>query len=446
TVVDLLLNRSLSMYKGAFEKCVWDWLREEKTQINGIYFKETDLTKGWLCGNLFAWAALAKYYKHLSNYTDPIIYTTNGTISDLLLGPQTIAFNITGPRMTTTEVYCGSRGRPLWILVDGAEKPVNYDDSTKILRIASIDSDSSEILAGWEIPKSFLTVNTLRNGIPIISNITLFDENKTTLEIVRNTTSNEWFLRALRTYYAQATTKYNGYTYRSAQISVDLTFSTTLNIAFLFSNLTVTCVDIDGLPIDGCAVRFTREYETHIKYTSESGSATTEAYFDNWQITVFWRNTSVGITFIEVNETIVDININCRVGDLVVTLTDQYDRPIRSNLTLTHEIYPIHLSGYLDGTAKNITFKQAPLVQYTLQIEGEYGTRTFSVGSRTTYVRIEIEQLDWMHQVGYIAAGIIIGLTTMFLAIQLQQKRQKRKAGVPRQPRNNRKSPAASNR
>jgi len=60
--------------------------------------------------------------------------------------------NASSGQSTTTKIYCGDKGIPNYVLVDGVEKPINYDSSLKILTVNVQHSGPAEIILDWRLP------------------------------------------------------------------------------------------------------------------------------------------------------------------------------------------------------------------------------------------------------------------------------------------------------
>lgn len=412
-------NRSISEFKACYENAIWDsYVATEKTAIWGIRFGSGGYeTKNWSPEALFIWSSLARYYKHLSTSTDPFVYTTKGTIENLVVTSEAMSFKINESGTVTAEVYCQDRGEPTG--VSGATS-WSYDPSSKIVTVTASCSKSVRIIVGWgAFMEDILTVNTLKSGLPVFSNITLFDENKTEIVSVINVSSYQWRL-PFGAYYVQATISYGRYTYTSDKIRVDLENSVILSIDFPFSNLELSCVDINFDPLENCTVTFTRKYEGHMHYTDDLGQTTLEAYYGNWTIRVYWMGFPVGETSIEVSESEVKVVIRCNVGDFTVAVVDQYGKFVRSNVTLKNATYGLVFSGFIDETKGNITFGQIPLVNYDLEVKGDYGKRTCMVDSTQTRVmRVEVirvtEVIYLYILIGVLAFSIISSVTAWTL-------------------------------
>ena len=417
-------NRSISEFKACYENAIWDsYIATEKTAIWGIYFRSGKFeTKNWSPEALFIWSSLAKYYKHLSTSTDPFVYTTKGTIGNLTVTPDTMSFRITESGTATTEVYCQDRGEPT--RVSGAES-WSYDPSSRIVSINTTSSSSVRVFIDWGVlVDETLTVNTSKNGLPVFSNITLFDENMTEIMNVRNVSSYQWLL-PFGTYYVQAAIFYNRYRYVSNNIRIDLQNSAMVSIDFPFSNLKLSCTDINNDLLDNCTVAFTRKYERHARYTDDSGQTTLEAYYGNWTIRAYWIGVPVGEISIEVSEPEVKVGVRCNVGDFTIVVADRYGKSVRSNVTLTNATYGLIFSGFIDETMENITFGQIPLVNYELVVSGGYGTQVYTVStSETRQMRVEV---TWIEKTNlYILIGAAAVSITSSIIVWALMKRKKK--------------------
>jgi hypothetical protein len=163
-----------------------------------------------------------------------------------------------------------------------------------------------------------LSVNTFKNDVPITSNMTLLDENRTMIQTVNGVSAYDWLLPS-GTYYVQASIFYNGFAYTSEQTQVDLTNDTKLAINLQFGNLTVSCLDVENRPLKNCTVVFVRQGEERVGYTDDSGSASLEAYYGNWTVKAYWMNVLVGEANITMNQPEANLSLRCNVGDSTLT-------------------------------------------------------------------------------------------------------------------------------
>jgi parallel beta-helix repeat protein len=240
-----------------------------------------------------------------------------------------------------------------------------------------------------EIPPSqaLLSVNVFKNDAPVVSNITIFDENKTLIEPVFEVFSYGWILPFGR-YYVQTSIAYDAFVYTSEMIEVNLTDYTELAINFKFGMLTISCVDINGRPLKNSTIMLTRESEQAILHSDDLGMVTLEAYYGNWTVKVYWMGVPVGETEIVLDKPEVAASIICNVGDLKVSVVDQYGNLIKANVTLTNATYGLTFSGYLDGIIEHIAFTQIPLINYTLTVKNDIETSITVDASKTTEVVI----------------------------------------------------------
>jgi parallel beta-helix repeat protein len=240
-----------------------------------------------------------------------------------------------------------------------------------------------------EIPPSqgLLSVNVFRNDAPMVSNITLFDENKTLIETVVEVFSHGWIL-PFGKYYVQASIACDAFVYTSEMIEVNLTDYTELAINFKFGMLTISCFDIKGRPLKNCIITLTRESEQTILYSDELGLITLEAYYGNWTVKAYWMGVLVAETEIVLDKPELDASIVCNIGDFKVIVVDQYGDLIKANVTLTNVTYGLTFSGYLDGIMEHIIFTQIPLINYTLAVKNDVETSIMVDASKTTEVVI----------------------------------------------------------
>lgn len=121
------------------------------------------------------------------------------------------------------------------------------------------DSSQAEVIPNLEdgfygsAPAYSLTTNTFRNGVPVTSNVTLFDDNKTVIQRANEVITHNWLL-TYGTLYVQAVISQDGYVYASEQIQVNLTHNTEIAIDFQFGNLTVSCLDTENRPLKNCTL------------------------------------------------------------------------------------------------------------------------------------------------------------------------------------------------
>lgn len=271
-----------------------------------------------------------------------------------------------------------------------------------------------------------LFINTFKNDVPIASNITVLDENKTLVETNENVSSYEWLLPS-GTYYIQASIFYNEYVYTSNQIKVRLVGYAKLAINFLFGNLTISCVDIENRPLENCTVIFTRQGEERIGYADDFGLATLEAYHGNWTVKAYWMGVLVGEANVSVSQLNVDLNVQCNVGDFTVIVVDQYGHSIPANITLRNDLYDLTVSGCINKLVKNITFTQIPLTVYDLTIKDDCGTQTYLVNTEQTR-QTQIEIFPLQQKLIYIIFGVIAGFVGGSLGVWIVTKRKKKKA------------------
>jgi hypothetical protein len=309
-----------------------------------------------------------------------------------------------------------------------------------------------------------LIVSTLKNGIPTSSILTLFDENHTVIETSNETSLwmypiddnlsakiyddittnlsrspgwaqlpeaeklrliNEDFRSAIRgIYYVQATIIYNDYRYQSEKIEVALTLNTELAIDFLFSNLTVSCLDVNDLPMENCQVTFTREDEERVLNSDSSGLTSLEAFYGNWTVEAYWMDIPVGEDHITVDNYQTALNLQCSVGDLTVIAVDPSGNPVEADVTITNETYSLAQSIQYHKAQGNLTFHQIPLIQYDLAISGDFDTQIYQVDVGQTK-KIQIEILPLFDNVPLIIMGVVICITIAILGRKMLLKRPK---------------------
>jgi len=310
----------------------------------------------------------------------------------------------------------------------------NRNNYTGIEKMGQVFSKQPSIFIGTEEISShlWLSFDTFKNGILITSNVTLFDENKTIIQKVNGVSTYSWLL-PFGTYYIQASIFYNNFIYTSKQIQVNLTENTQLAINFLFGNLTVTCVDIENRPLENCKVIFTRQNEIREGYTNASGLATLEAYYGNWTVEAYWMDVLVGNVNINVNQSEVDFNIPCNVGDFTVIVVDQYGQTVPANVTLRNDMHNLTFSGYIEKSMGNITFAQIPLISYNLTIKDDFDTQTYLVNTQNTR-QIRIETLPLSQKLMYIIVGAIVGVIISSSAVWIITKHQKKETVKGKSP------------
>jgi hypothetical protein len=303
----------------------------------------------------------------------------------------------------------------------------NSNDYSRIEIMAQIFNNQPSIVVGVEETSSmlyWLSLNTFKNDLPIVANITLFDENGTIMETVYNVSTYN-FLLPYGAYCVQASIFHNDFTYTSERIRVTLTNYTTLAINFLFGNLTVSCLDIVNRPLQNCTVIFTRQNEKRIGYTDGLGLTSLEAYYGNWTVRAYWMGVLVGEANIDVNQSKIDRSISCKVGDFTVIVFDQYGHPIEANVTLRNEIHDLTYSGYIRKPLENMTFTQIPLIDYNLTIKDDFGTQTYLINTEQTN-QIRIETIPLAQKIIYViigaVAGIVIGSTGVWIVTKRKRK------------------------
>lgn len=303
----------------------------------------------------------------------------------------------------------------------------NSNSYSEIEKMARIFNNQPSILVGSQEITPFLlywlSLSTFKNDVPIISNMTLFNENKTITGTVNNVSTYNWLLPS-ETYYVQASIFYNEFTYISEQILVDLTRYTKLAINFLFGNLTISCLDIENRPLENCTVMFTRENEERIGYTDSLGSANLEAYYGNWTVKAYWMGVLVGEADIDMNRSKMDLSIQCNVGDFTVIVVDQYGHFIQADVTLRNDVYNLNFSGYIDLSMENITFTQIPLIDYKLTIKDDFGTQTYIVNTEQTR-QIQVETLPLLEKLIYVILGVIAGVVIGSLGVWIVTKHKR---------------------
>ncbi len=287
----------------------------------------------------------------------------------------------------------------------------------------SADGANEQYTTPHAEPAPQLSVTTLKNHITIVSNITIFYENKSAMETVTNVSSHLWTL-PLGTYYVQASTFYHNESYTSNQIHVILIGYTELTINFSFSNLTVLCTDIENRQLENCTVVFTRNDEQHIQTTSSSGSTFLEAYYGNWTIKVYWMDVLEGEINVSINEPETHLMKRCNVGDVIVTVIDHEGHSAEADVTLRNETYKLTFSGRIVESMKNITFTQIPLINYNLTVQNGFGPQTQPVDTeQTRQIRIELEPV--VPQAIFIVLGVIAGLIIGSLVTWTVKERRK---------------------
>lgn len=419
----------------AFEKYVFDYINLAKGDawLMEYHINEAGTAdKSWSTGSLFIALGLLKYFKQF--VTDPYILLTDGEIKSSTYASDELTFNISGTETTMTQVYAANKGKPLFVLVNSTQQVEGttwtYNDTLNEVTIRLNHTTSTfDVKLSWVAYS--LVVDVFRNSIPTNANISLFNENMTEIETFQDVTSHEWLLPE-GTYYSQAFITYNGYSYSSDLFEVNLSAFTWLAINFQFSNLTVLVTDIHNQPLENASIILIGETGIRLVSSNKSGSATIEAYYGNWTIVISWMRISVGASNIAINDAKVELTIKSKVGNVTINVTDPRGQPIKSNVTLTNAIYGLSLSGVLNGTTTTITFTQIPLVNYTLTIESEYGTQTYTVDtSQTRQIRIETTETtylttSWEEKTTYFLIGTLTGAlitaATIFIFIKKRRK------------------------
>jgi len=313
---------------------------------------------------------------------------------------------------TSIGVYCRGRETDTFFegLIDEVRVYIRALSDTEIKTLASAT------------PQLFsLSVDTFKNDLSYISNITLFDENKTIIQTVEDVYSHDWLLD-LGTYYVKASIHYNDFVYVTKQIKVSLVENTELAINFLFGNLTISCVDTKTRPIENCKILLIRDGEERTIYTNSSGLAMLEAYYGNWTVKVFHMAVLVGEIKVNIDSLMVNATVECNVGDLSVSVVDQYGRSVKSNVALNNTRYDLVFTGYIDESMENLTFTQIPLIDYDLTIKDDFWIRTYHL--ETTQTRsIRIEVVPFFQILIYIVIGIAFGVISSFVIWTVTKRR-----------------------
>jgi len=378
----------------AFEKFVFDWISNYKGDAWAIEYtpnSPTRIDQSWVPTQLAIHLALVKYYK--SFITDPYILLTDGEIKSSTYASDRLSLKISGTGTTMTQVYVGNKSKPLAVLVNSTQQiegtTWTYNGTLDEVTITLNHTTSTlDVKLSWSIHS--LVVDVFRNSIPTNANISLFDAYMTEIETIQNVTSHEWLLPEGK-YYSQAFITYEGYPYSSDLFEVNLIDFARLAINFQFNNLTVLVTDIQNQPLENALVTFDSGDVWLCGYSNKSGLVTIEVYSGNWIIEVIlWFK--VGESKITINDANAELTIKSNVGNVTINITDQYGKPIKSNVTLTNPKYSwAPFSGVLNGTATTITFTQIPLVNYTLTVESKYGTQTYTIDtSQNRQIKIEI--------------------------------------------------------
>jgi hypothetical protein len=276
-------------------------------------------------------------------------------------------------------------------------------------------------------PAYSLTTSTSENGVPVTSNVTLFDENKTMIQRANDVLTHNWLL-AIGTLYVQAVISQKGFVYTSEQIRINLMHNTELAIDFLSGNLTVSCLDVENRPLKNCKLVYSMGNEEQTRYSDNLGSDVFDAYYGNWTVQAYWMGVPVGGGNINVSQQEVDLKLQCNVGDLTVVTTDQYGRSSEANVTLRNEAYNLTRSGYIQGTFGNVTFTQIPLLGYNLTVSNNFGTQSYVVFTGQTR-QIQIETLPPIQKIFYVIIGAAVGIL-LGSAIVWMIARRKRKSIV----------------
>jgi hypothetical protein len=366
-----------------------------------------------------------------------VTMSSNSTIEHLLFDQSvhTISFDVTAPigtvgfcNLTIPKVLLRAEPLEAWEVSIDDSPPLSLivtenDTHTFLYFTYSHTTRRVKIMATrFPLPEVSLSVNTFKNDVPIVSNITLFDENETIIETVENVSAYDWLL-PIGIYHVQASILYNNFVYVSDRTKVSLTKNTELGINFQFGVLTVFCLDVYNRALQDCTVIFARKDEERTNQTDSSGSTVLEAYYGNWTVKVYWMGVLVGEKKVNVDETHVEVNIRCGVGDFVVVVVNQYGDLVKANVTLTNTTYGLSFSGYLDGVIENLTFVQIPLIDYTLRIKDDFGTQTYSVDtSQTRRICLEVMEIvtiEWVERALYLLViGTLVGSIVTRLIIK----------------------------
>jgi hypothetical protein len=256
-----------------------------------------------------------------------------------------------------------------------------------------------------------LIVQTFQNGVPVVSNVTLFDENDTIIQRANEVVAHTWFL----TYdilSVQALIFQDGIIYASEPAQVNLTHNTEVAVDFLVGNLTVLCLDNENRPLPNCELLYSMGSENETQYTDGAGSDILEAYYGNWTVQAYWMGVPVGGANINIDKPETSLTLQTSVGDVTALVVDQFGQPTEANVTLSNEEYNFSQTQRIREPIENVTFKQIPLIVYNLTIDTSSGIQSYTVYAGQTR-QIQIETLPQLQKFVYIgigvAAGVIIG-------------------------------------
>jgi len=298
-----------------------------------------------------------------------------------------------------------------------------YEGFIDEVRIYNRALNEAEVrfLSGIRPPYS-LGVHVSKNYQESVANITALDESKTIIGAVEGYSSYSWIVDSVL-YYLQASISHIDFICTSEEIEVAVLGDTDVAINFPFSDLSVSCVDIENQPLDDCTIIFTRENEEQTTSTNSSGLVTIETYYGNWSVEAFWMDVPVGEEHIMVNQSQTVLNLQCLVGDFTVFAVNSFGNPVEADVTLSNESFDLSLSDHHQKTQGNLTFSQIPLLTYDLIMSGEFGTQNYQVDvSQTRQTQIETSPL--FSKAIFIIIGVAIGIVIAFIGKMVFAKRQ----------------------
>jgi len=117
----------------------------------------------------------------------PYIYSSSKMISDSKFSQQDLEFKISAEatESSTTEVYCGDKGKPHKVFIDNTKYNENdhwtYDESAKTLTVIWTHSSSATIKIKWKgggLDLYNLHIKVTRDGFPTNAFVTIGHENR----------------------------------------------------------------------------------------------------------------------------------------------------------------------------------------------------------------------------------------------------------------------------
>lgn len=178
-----------SVASGGNDVYVW----ANKPSGSGIWYVYDDLNqrvevKENLSSKVGFWVEHGRTYTLRSTMLDGSIDSSSPYYADITASTLTdsqLKFTISAPsgNTTTTNIYCGSKGKPKEVSGLSSTGSWSYDDITKILIITTVHSSDAQITVSWasgSLGEYQLTVKVTVNFLPALgAKVEVNSENKT---------------------------------------------------------------------------------------------------------------------------------------------------------------------------------------------------------------------------------------------------------------------------